>query len=199
MTSPVAVSERAPTAYVCPRCQTRNPASGKFCVSCGTPIGEGAKPAFAPAPDMRMPEPEPERVIEPVRPAAMVNLAPDRRAPVSLTCDRCQGICEAGMRFCKFCGAPLPQGDGPAPAPAVVDRAQEYGKAASTRQGLQAAIEEAARQVGTHSPKQVAQHVPVAPTAQGDDAQTVRGRMSGAQEGSGPDRRDAGDISPETA
>jgi len=144
-----------------------------------------------------MPEPQPERVIEPVRPAAMVNIAPDRRAPVSLTCDRCQGICEAGMRFCKFCGAPLPQGDAPAAPALQPERSQDYSRAASARQGLQAAIEEAARQAGSHGPKPVAQHVPVAPTAQGDDAQTVRRR--GAHELEGPGWQDGADSPPETA
>ena len=88
--------------------------------------------------------------MEQVKPVAAVHLAPDRArpAPASQVCERCQGVCEAGMRFCKFCGAPLPQAER-APAAEALGRSPEYGKA-STRQGIQAAVAEAARQL---SPK----------------------------------------------
>lgn len=61
------------------------------------------------------------------------------------------------MRFCKFCGAPLVQADRPA-APEPLGRSPEYSKGA-TRQGIQAAVEEAARQAASLSPKPA----PVAP------------------------------------
>ena len=47
-----------------------------------------------------------------VAPMAVVPVAaepPPRRAATT-TCERCQGICDAEMRFCKYCGAPLSRG-----------------------------------------------------------------------------------------
>jgi len=94
--------------------------------------------------------------MEPVKPVAAVHLAPDRArpAPAAQTCERCQGVCETGMRFCKFCGAPLPQADR-APAAEGLGRSPEYSKA-STRQGIQAAVAEAAARQVSPKPREAA-------------------------------------------
>lgn len=199
--SPAAMSERGGAANVCPRCQTRNPPAGKFCVSCGAGLGDAAAPAPSPqpqpvaVPDL-VPAPQPERAQEAVKPSAVLNVASERPRTTTIICDRCQGVCESGMRFCKFCGAPLPQADGvrqqalAAPAADPGSRQSDYAKAA-TRQGLQAAIEEAARQAASLSPKTVGQPVPLAPTAQGDVKPSLRSRTDPATpEAIDPGRKD---------
>jgi pSer/pThr/pTyr-binding forkhead associated (FHA) protein len=178
--SPAAIpSERAaPGAVVCPRCQTRNPLSGRFCVSCGAVLGEAGVQQPAPVQQRPMelqqaamtpqqppivaptqPDLAPDQ--QPVRPVAMVSIASERaKTAATTTCERCQGVCEAGMRFCKFCGAPLPQPDSanklgntmPQADPGKPARGPEYAKTPA-RPGIQAAIEEAARQASAFSPR----------------------------------------------
>lgn len=87
---------------VCSRCLTRNPAEGKFCVSCGAPLS-------APEPPPPSPNDEQPTRPSPIPAAGVVHIAPEPEPkPELITCDRCQGVCDSGMRFCKFCGAPLP-------------------------------------------------------------------------------------------
>ncbi len=92
---------------VCPRCQTRNPVAGRFCVSCGASLDPSAYGAPPPASAVAEPAVAPAQPA--VSPAAVVQITPPQAAaaPASVTCDRCQGVCDAAMRFCKFCGAPL--------------------------------------------------------------------------------------------
>jgi pSer/pThr/pTyr-binding forkhead associated (FHA) protein len=64
----------------CVRCGTSNPAQGRFCANCGSPLpGEAA------------PEPQPAQVV-------------------ITTCPRCRGANGAHMTFCQFCGAKLAEG-----------------------------------------------------------------------------------------
>ncbi|HPB98789.1 MAG TPA: FHA domain-containing protein, partial [Polyangiaceae bacterium] len=88
-------SESSAKHVVCERCQTRNPAEGKYCVTCGAPLH--------PSP--------PIANLSPIPPAGVIQVSPPdppTASPQPIICDRCQGICDGGMRFCKYCGAPLP-------------------------------------------------------------------------------------------
>jgi len=69
----------------CTRCGTGNPANGRFCANCGTPL-PGDAPAPAPVP------------------------APPVAAPVVLACSRCRGANAPHMAFCQYCGAKLGEG-----------------------------------------------------------------------------------------
>ncbi|PIE06183.1 MAG: hypothetical protein CSA75_00860 [Sorangium cellulosum] len=95
---------------VCRRCQTRNPLEGKFCVSCGAAI-----PSVLATPEAST-NAEQTTHPSPVPTAGVVQVTPDKPVEAKLparTCDRCQGVCDGGMRFCKFCGAPLPMKSDP--------------------------------------------------------------------------------------
>lgn len=69
----------------CTRCGTGNPANGRFCANCGTPL-PGDAPAPAPVP------------------------APPVAAPAVLACSRCRGANAPHMAFCQYCGAKLGEG-----------------------------------------------------------------------------------------
>ena len=80
---------------------------------------EAAAPvAISPFPVAKAPSP---KIVDDgkIVPAPVVGIV-SGDAPVakSLVCSRCQGICSAGTRFCKFCGAPLDEhGSQPGRAP----------------------------------------------------------------------------------
>jgi pSer/pThr/pTyr-binding forkhead associated (FHA) protein len=124
----------ADQAIVCSSCRSTNPAGYRFCVTCGVPIGRGSVPGAPPheaAPPRRTPatpvistEPSPTAPAAPPPQAApstpqraeasdkiigapVVEIAPDLRAPRLIRCARCHGHSAEGMRFCKYCGAPL--------------------------------------------------------------------------------------------
>jgi len=167
-----------PTEVVCSRCQTRNPAEGKFCVSCGAPV-------LAASPSDEIPTRP-----SPIPPAGVVQVSsadPTPPKPAAITCDRCQGVCDGGMRFCKFCGAPLPTGAAPvsrgarppdhyakhdpepSPAPAVVAVAPviaaspaKAGDFAFTRPGM---ADEARAAVAPPTPPPAAAMSPAPPAA----------------------------------
>jgi len=71
----------------CVRCGTGNPASGRFCANCGSPLpgdSPSAEAVAAPAP--------------------------------TLACPRCRGANGPHMAFCQFCGAKLGEGAAAPPA-----------------------------------------------------------------------------------
>ena len=76
----------------CVHCGTGNPANGRFCANCGTPLPAGP-PAGPPAATAALP-------VAPV--------------PAVATCSRCRGANAPHMAFCQYCGAKLGEG---APAP----------------------------------------------------------------------------------
>lgn len=80
----------------CLHCGTGNPANGRFCANCGSPL-----PGDAPAPAAHAQAPQP-----PVPPPA----------PVSIACSRCRGANSPHMAFCQYCGAKLGEGLVPAAA-----------------------------------------------------------------------------------
>lgn len=102
---------------ICTSCGTRNPLGTRFCVACGAkaeaaPAVAHAAAASAPVPSPAPPAaygPPPAPSGSPLVGARVVNLAPEPAppAPAPLLCQRCNGANDAGMRFCKFCGAPL--------------------------------------------------------------------------------------------
>ena len=115
----------------CPVCDAENPPGYRFCVSCGAPLGGGAAakgerkiapaggaaPASPPAPAEPAPAGDGKIVPSPVLEIAAMRAAPAK----VVTCNRCQGQCAAGTRFCKYCGAPLDEPGG-ARKPAVPGR-----------------------------------------------------------------------------
>jgi len=138
---------------VCGRCQTRNPESGRFCVSCGAPLAAGGQGGTASAPATSADKP----AAVPVSPAAVLQVAPSPSpAPSTVTCDRCQGVCDAAMRFCKFCGAPLgvrarpepAMSAGSAPAPVPAGLVSQAAPAASSLNGAAFGVVAAAQVAG---------------------------------------------------
>ena len=97
--SPAPPVVSTPSEVVCPRCQTRNPAEGKFCVSCGASLTPPSATEEVPTRPSPIPAVGVVQVASPKQPEPK---------PATNVCERCQGVCDAGMRFCKFCGAPLP-------------------------------------------------------------------------------------------
>jgi pSer/pThr/pTyr-binding forkhead associated (FHA) protein len=90
----VAVPILGATALVekrCVRCGTHNPAAGRFCANCGSPLPGDGPATAAPAP----------------APAA---------APAAISCPRCRGSNAGHLAFCQYCGARLSDGAQPAPA-----------------------------------------------------------------------------------
>ncbi|MES1187886.1 MAG: FHA domain-containing protein [Myxococcales bacterium] len=69
----------------CLRCGTGNPANGRFCANCGSPL-----PSDVPAP-----------AAAPVA------------APAVVACSRCRGANSPHMAFCQYCGAKLGEGAPP--------------------------------------------------------------------------------------
>lgn len=87
----------------CVRCGTHNPAAGRFCANCGSPLpGDGPPPAAAAAP------------------------AP---APANISCPRCRGANAGHMAFCQYCGARLSDGAQPAAAAPLAPLAAALGPA----------------------------------------------------------------------
>lgn len=70
----------------CARCSTSNPANGRFCANCGSPL-----PGEPPAP-------------------------PPAAAAAVLHCPRCRGANAAHMAFCQYCGARIREGGPAPPA-----------------------------------------------------------------------------------
>lgn len=155
---------------ICPHCQTRNPLESRFCVSCGVQLPEIVPVSPHVRPQLIAPT-QPDANIEgaAIKGAAVVSVAPDRAPapPATTVCDRCQGVCEATMRFCKYCGAPLAQGDAGRLAAASREPARVRDAAEQARPvvhaGLQAALEEAARQGSPPAPPR-ARFEPAGPT-----------------------------------
>lgn len=63
----------------CPSCNTENPNTGRFCISCGTPLPSAAAPVVTP---------------EPIK--------------VANTCPNCGAPIVEGNKFCVKCGNPIP-------------------------------------------------------------------------------------------
>ena len=112
-----------PDDVVCPRCQTRNPRIGRFCVSCGTPLDQQPKTEPRVEPPAVGHWATEKQVLQAQVPIAdAVQIAAADPSPVRsdrVTCERCKGVCEGGMRFCKYCGAPIPAAQPPAGRGAV--------------------------------------------------------------------------------
>jgi pSer/pThr/pTyr-binding forkhead associated (FHA) protein/predicted amidophosphoribosyltransferase len=131
---PLGAASSSSSGQRCPTCQADNPPLYRFCVACGTPLPGGAPAArsaarapereplrtsalastaaptspapaaAAPAPALKTPVMADEKIV----PTPVVDIASSRAAPPKLVaCNRCQGQCAPGTRFCKFCGAPL--------------------------------------------------------------------------------------------
>jgi hypothetical protein len=77
--------------WPCPRCQTRNPGTNKFCNGCGGPQPEGV--AFE--------QPLQEKLITDAAKLAQAKAGPD------VHCGFCSGRNAAGATFCGSCGADL--------------------------------------------------------------------------------------------
>lgn len=86
----------------CGKCQRQNEDHYKFCLGCGTPLAQAAPP-------------EPAAPAEPV--AAEPVAAPAPASTGFVTCPSCVARVEAGHRFCRKCGSPIPSDAAPAPAP----------------------------------------------------------------------------------
>jgi pSer/pThr/pTyr-binding forkhead associated (FHA) protein len=119
---------------VCASCRSTNPPGYRFCVTCGVGLGKRA-PVTPPittepspgmtsdAPAPLAATPPPPTVVDEARASApspvsapsdkivgapVVDIAESRSAPPRLIrCPRCHGHSAEGMRFCKYCGAPL--------------------------------------------------------------------------------------------
>ena len=120
---------------ICSRCQTRNPVEGKFCVSCGAPIAAPTVPDDGPPISIEEQATRPS----PIPAAGVVHIAsnePQERKPPPITCERCQGVCDGGMRFCKFCGAPLPTAPAtePEPSPPPMLSSDRYAEITDQRE-----------------------------------------------------------------
>ena len=87
----------------CLHCGTGNPANGRFCANCGSPL-----PGDAPAP-------------APAAPLA---------APAIIACSRCRGANSPHMAFCQYCGAKLGEGVSP-PVAAQLMPAPQVGAPAA--------------------------------------------------------------------
>ena len=82
----------------CLHCGTGNPANGRFCANCGSPLpGDATAAAGAPA----------------------VPAAAAPPAPLIVACSRCRGANSPHMGFCQYCGAKLGEG-GPPPVAAQI-------------------------------------------------------------------------------
>ncbi|UQA59352.1 FHA domain-containing protein [Polyangium aurulentum] len=119
---------------ICPSCRSTNPPGYRFCVTCGVGLGKRslATPPITTEPSPGMTSepppplaatPPPPTVVDDVRASApppaseasekiigapVVDIAERRSAPPRLIrCPRCHGHSAEGMRFCKYCGAPL--------------------------------------------------------------------------------------------
>lgn len=88
-------AQQRATALRCPSCSAENPATAKFCASCGTALGSST-PRRCPGCSAEVP------------PAARFCPACGARlAPAAVHCTRCGGEVDAGARFCPSCGTPV--------------------------------------------------------------------------------------------
>lgn len=85
----------------CGKCQRQNEDHYKFCLGCGTPLAQAAPPQEA-APVVEAPA-EPAQAEVPAKTGFV-------------TCPSCVARVEAGHRFCRKCGSPIPSDAAPAPA-----------------------------------------------------------------------------------
>lgn len=106
-----------PDKTKCGQCASLSPRTYRFCISCGAVLK--AKPEL-PKPSgtrsggpAKPPKPPPSKkpAKKPPPPAAGGGANTGRVA-----CPECDGLCEAGEAFCKYCGAPIPNDAAPAPA-----------------------------------------------------------------------------------
>jgi len=105
-------------------CGQTNPPDVRYCMSCGTNLLAHAPPPAAPvaqpAPPVAQPAPPPMAQpalqpigtpMAPIAPARVVEIgAPATPRDAPRVCGRCHGTCDAASQFCKFCGAPLGEG-----------------------------------------------------------------------------------------
>ncbi|MBI4699617.1 MAG: FHA domain-containing protein [Deltaproteobacteria bacterium] len=106
------VEEPREAGRVCSSCGARSPAHYRFCLGCGSGLDEPAAP-----PEPRVPEPAgrkepggeaPGEDADRLVPRRVVAIEPEPAAErAAIACPRCHGACDAGERFCKYCGAPL--------------------------------------------------------------------------------------------
>jgi pSer/pThr/pTyr-binding forkhead associated (FHA) protein len=94
----------------CVRCGTGNPAQGRFCANCGSPL-----------PGEAIPEPAPAQVV-------------------ITTCPRCRGANGPQMTFCQFCGARLAEGAQAPPAVQVLSPNAAVAPATGPGGGTPAAV-----------------------------------------------------------
>jgi pSer/pThr/pTyr-binding forkhead associated (FHA) protein len=145
-------AEAKPAVVVCTECRSENPPEYRFCVTCGASLKRAKAAGDAPpplAPQAAAPAAPVVKHLPPVPPspapaapspianpasafegekiigAPVLDIAASSNVPAKvITCSRCQGQSVAGTRFCKFCGAPLEEGQasarrGPVTAPGV--------------------------------------------------------------------------------
>ena len=101
----------------CAQCASLSPKTYRFCISCGAVLKSKPElPGRASASRTGGAEP-------PARPLPPPSKKPPSKASSGgrVACPECDGLCEAGEAFCKYCGAPLPKDapivDGAEPAP----------------------------------------------------------------------------------
>ncbi|HHH31513.1 MAG TPA: FHA domain-containing protein, partial [Polyangiaceae bacterium] len=85
----------------CGQCGSLSPKTYRFCISCGAVLKS--------KPELPRGRPTGGEPAKPPPPPPSKKPPPKASAGGRVACAECDGLCEAGEAFCKYCGAPLPK------------------------------------------------------------------------------------------